>query len=93
MNRRVTQFTDLMAETSSPFEVISAGAYFAYVRHPFEGVAGTYVAKQLLSNQAVLVLAGEMFGNDQHPFLRLAFANLDESQIPELVERLNSSVE
>ena len=37
MNRRVEQFTEAMRD--SPYEVASAGAYFAYVRHPFEGRA------------------------------------------------------
>ena len=91
MNQRVEQFTDVMRETACPYEVVSSGAYFAYVRHPFEGVAGTAVAKRLLHDNGVLSLAGEMFGNDQHGYLRLAFANLDGSQIPELVERLNAS--
>jgi aspartate/methionine/tyrosine aminotransferase len=89
MNQRVEQFTHLMAESDSPYEVVSAGAYFAYVRHPFDGVMGQSVAERLLADEGVLALAGETFGNDQHTFLRLAFANLDESQIPELVERIN----
>jgi aspartate/methionine/tyrosine aminotransferase len=92
MNRRVDQFRDLMTESDSPFEVVSAGAYFAYVRHPFEGTSSIDVAKRLLADRAVLCLAGEMFGNDQHGFLRLAFANLDEERIPELVLRLNQSL-
>ena len=91
MNRRVNQFCALMTESDSPYEVVSAGAYFAYVRHPFDGLTGTEVAKRLVTKHAVLALAGEMFGDDQHPFLRLAFANLDEAAIPELVERLNAS--
>ena len=91
MNRRLDQFRQAMRETDSKFEVVSSGAYFAYVRHPFEGKTGTDIARGLLAEQGVLPLAGEMFGNDQHPFLRLAFANLDEDIIPQLVERLNES--
>lgn len=88
MNHRVERFRRLMGETDSPYSVVSAGAYFAYVRHPFEGVAGTEVARRLLREQSVLSLAGEMFGNDQHGYLRLAFANLADARIPDLVDRL-----
>jgi len=90
MTRRVTQFETLMEESPTPFEVASAGAYFAYVRHPFEGEAATPVARRLLAQQGVLALAGEMFGTKQHRYLRLAFANLDEELIPELVRRINA---
>lgn len=90
MNRRVGQFVDLVDASSSGFSVASAGAYFAYVRHPFEGVAGMEIARRLLAEQSVLALAGEMFGSDQHPYLRLAFANLDDDRIPVLVQRLES---
>ena len=93
MNRRVDEFVRLMDETDSPYKVVSAGAYFAYVRHPFEGEAGTNVARRLLEDQSVLALAGEMFGNDQHAYLRLAFANLDDGRIPDLVDRLGQSGE
>ena len=91
MNRRVDQFLSQITESVSPYAVVAAGAYFAYVRHPFDGMKGTDVAKRLLTDHAVLSLAGEMFGNDQHAYLRLAFANLDEEAIPELVRRLNAS--
>lgn len=88
MNARVDQFTTLMTESQSPFEVVSAGAYFAYVRHPFNGTSAREVMKHLVADQAVLALAGNMFGSDQRSYLRLAFANLDTSGIPALVDRL-----
>ena len=90
MNRRVEAFRAAMQ--GSTYEVVSAGAYFAYVRHPFEGVPGLKVARRLFEEQAVLALAGEMFGPDQDRYLRLAFANLDDRDIPELARRLNASV-
>ena len=89
MNRRVQQFGVAMRDSS--YEVVSAGAYFAYVRHPFEGVAGVQVARRLFEEQAVLCLAGEMFGPDQDRYLRLAFANLEDRDIPELARRLDES--
>ncbi|MDE0170607.1 MAG: aminotransferase [bacterium] len=89
MNRRVRQFGDVMRDSS--YEVVSAGAYFAYVRHPFEGVPGVRVARRLFEEYAVLCLAGEMFGPDQDRYLRLAFANLEDRDIPELARRLDES--
>lgn len=89
MNRRVRMFTDAMRD--SPYEVVSAGAYFAYVRHPFEGISGRKVARRLFEEQSVLALAGEMFGPDQDRYLRLAFANLEDDDIPELARRLDET--
>ncbi len=89
MNRRVGMFVEKMH--GSRYEVASAGAYFAYVRHPFEGAPSRVVARRLFDEQSVLALAGEMFGPDQDRYLRLAFANLDDRDIPELVRRLNET--
>ena len=89
MNRRVAMFRNVMGD--SRYEVASAGAYFAYVRHPFEGVPGRQVARRLFDEWAVLALAGEMFGPGQDRYLRLAFANLEDRDIPELARRLNES--
>ena len=89
MNRRVRSFGDAMRD--SLYEVVSAGAYFAYVRHPFEGVPGRQVARRLFEEQSVLALAGEMFGPGQDRYLRLAFANLEDRDIPELARRLNEA--
>lgn len=90
MNRRVRMFREAMLDSS--YEVASSGAYFAYVRHPFEGAPGRQVARRLFEEQSVLSLAGEMFGPDQGRYLRLAFANLDNRDIPELAGRLNETV-
>lgn len=89
MNRRVQQFGEAMVDSS--YRVVSAGAYFAYVRHPFEGMTGVEVARRLFEEYAVLCLAGEMFGPDQDRYLRLAFANLEDRDIPELARRLDES--
>jgi len=75
------------------YELVSAGAYFAYVRHPFAGESSTAVARRLVAEQQVLTLPGEMFGPGQDRYLRLAFANLEASAFPELVARLTASQE
>ena len=73
------------------YELVSAGAYFAYVRHPYEDRSDIEVAQSLAREQGLLVLPGSWFGPGQERYLRFAFANLDESAMPEIVERLAAS--
>lgn len=74
------------------WRVLSAGAYFAYLRHPFDAPSET-VAKALLDDQALLCLPGSMFepaaaGDAADRCLRLAYANTDAAGIDAAVERL-----
>lgn len=93
MTERLQKFTAAVA--SGPYQTASAGAYFAYLRHPFgeeaEGGA-TGVARRLFEDHSVLALGGDMFGPGQNSYLRLAFGNLDDLRIPELARRLAESV-
>ena len=79
------------ARQALKYQLVSAGAYFAYVRHPFEGVAGKSVARRLAAEQNLLCLPGSMFGPDQEQFLRLAFANVEADLMDEVVDRLIDS--
>ena len=73
-----------------------SGAYFAYVRHPFDE-ASDALAKRLVQEAGVLCLPGTMFmpqagagadwgGGRAH--LRIAFANADRAGIGRLADRL-----
>lgn len=73
------------------YELISAGGYFAYIRHPFEHRSAKEVARSLADEHNVLCLPGSFFGPGQERFLRFAFANVDENQISQLAERLKAS--
>lgn len=73
------------------YRLISAGAYFAYVEHPFRGAPAKDVAQRLAGEHDVLVLPGSMFGPDQERYLRFAFANADAALMPELAARLIES--
>ena len=73
------------------YRLISSGAYFAYVEHPFADQDATAVARRLADDFNILCLPGSMFGERQERYLRFAFANLEASQIPELVRRLIES--
>jgi aspartate/methionine/tyrosine aminotransferase len=72
------------------YRLLSAGAFFAYVRHPFAQEAKT-VAKRLAQQHDLLALPGSMFGPGQDQYLRLAFANVDAAVMPEVVARLIES--
>jgi aspartate/methionine/tyrosine aminotransferase len=70
------------------FELISSGAYFAYVKHPFSGQSSKSVAKTFAQEFDVLCLPGSMFGPGQEDYLRFAFANVEKEKMSILVERL-----
>ncbi|MCF2903798.1 aminotransferase [Octadecabacter sp. CECT 8868] len=71
------------------WELEGCGAYFAYMKHPFE-VRSDDLAKDLVKQAGVLTLPGTMFMPDgsgqQH--LRVAFANVDRAGITALFDRL-----
>jgi aspartate/methionine/tyrosine aminotransferase len=73
------------------YRLVSCGAYFAYVEHPFANETAKQVAQRLAGEHDLLCLPGTMFGQDQQRFLRIAFANADASLMPLAVERLIES--
>lgn len=91
MRERVDKLKAAFQHDSLGYRLSSIGAYFAWVRHPFDGTPAFQVARTLASKHDVLALPGAMFGPDQQEYLRFAFANLDAADFPELVERLLAS--
>jgi len=91
MNARVTALRDAFARSNSGFAPISTGAYFAWVRHPYEDIDAMRVARGLANDHNLLCLPGSMFGPSQNRYLRLAFANLDADRMSEVVDRLAAS--
>ncbi|MFP6745729.1 MAG: aminotransferase [Alphaproteobacteria bacterium] len=73
------------------YEVVSAGAYFAYLKHPFGDTPSAQVARRLADDHNVLCIPGGMFGPGQEQYLRFAFANLDADLMPALAERMVAS--
>lgn len=77
------------------WEILGSGAYFAYVRHPFDAPSDV-VAKRLVDEASLLVLPGTMFGplraqggtGQSEATLRIAFANADGAGLRDLVTRL-----
>lgn len=70
------------------WKIISMGAYFAYIRHPFGDETAERVASRLAEETGIITLPGSYFGPDQENYLRFAFANVDSQQIAALAVRL-----
>lgn len=69
------------------WEIGALGAYFAYIRHPFE-MGSAKVAEALARQAGVLSIPGEFFGPGQERYLRFAFANPDVPTIRRIRDRL-----
>jgi len=72
------------------YRLISAGAYFAYVQHPFDESARA-VVRRLIEEHELLCLPGSYFGPQQDNFIRLAYANVHESRFDDVIARLITS--
>ena len=88
MRARLATLRDAFRRNDIGYELVSSGAYFAYVRHPFDGRPAAAVARRLADQQNILCLPGSMFGGGQDPFLRFAFANVAAEAMPAIAERL-----
>jgi aspartate/methionine/tyrosine aminotransferase len=73
------------------YELVSSGALFAYVRHPFRDQTAKQVAMRLAGEHDLLCLPGSMFGPGQEAYLRIAFANAEATDMETLVDRLMES--
>ncbi len=90
IDRRKAALEALFETNSHGYELVSAGAYFAYVRHPFGAEPAATVAKRLADEQNILCLPGSMFGPGQEPCLRFAYANVPVEMIQALDRRLSA---
>ena len=91
MRERLSALRQAMRRNDTGYELVSAGAYFAYMRHPFAGESATAVAQRLAAEQNLLVLPGSTFGPEQEGFVRCAFANVEAALMPEVARRLAAS--
>jgi aspartate/methionine/tyrosine aminotransferase len=88
MRGRLDAVLQALSRNDLGYRMISAGAYFAYLAHPFDGRPAMQVARRLADEQNILALPGSMFGPAQDGFLRIAFANAEGAMMPELAKRL-----
>jgi aspartate/methionine/tyrosine aminotransferase len=87
INARAALFRAAMAPLNG-WSVLAAGAYFAYVAHPFEGIPAADVVRRLVEERGVLALPGPYFGPGQERHLRVAIANVSAERIAGLGQRL-----
>ena len=88
MYQRASAFQSAISQHNHGYSVAAIGAYFAYLKHPYEQNSRT-VAKHLADQANLLCLPGEMFGPGQEQYLRVAFANVSEEKMPEIAKRLS----
>ena len=91
MATRADALRAAFATSGLDYKLLSCGAYFAYVRHPFAGEPSVTVARRLATEHNLLCLPGSFFGPGQDAYLRFAFANLDADWMPTIAERLIAS--
>jgi aspartate/methionine/tyrosine aminotransferase len=88
--RRAVAIRQAFEHPQLDYRLITAGAYFAYVEHPFAEPARE-VVKRLVQEQELICLPGSYFGPEQESFIRLAFANVHESRFDDMIARLLAS--
>lgn len=93
MRQKNLMLQQLFSVPVGGFRLVSSGAYFAYLKHPFGGRSANEVAQQLAQMHNVLMLPGSIFGPGQESFLRMALANLEAPQLVELSRRLERAGE
>ena len=82
------RFEGAMAAAPGGFELVSAGAYFGWVRHPFPDVPTERVVRALVLDHDVLTIPGTAFTPRDDHMLRFSFANLADEELDELPRRL-----
>ena len=86
--RRSQLFTEIITALAG-WTLLSTGAYFGYVKHPFVGTTSIEVAQKMAQKAGVLTIPGNFFGDGQEEYLRFAFANSSEELIAQLPGRLD----
>ena len=87
MARRLEAFQGAMAPLADRFPIVSAGAFFAYCRHPF-AVDSMTVGKRLADEASVAAMPGAAFGDGQESMIRFAFGNIAPERARDVGARL-----
>ena len=87
MALRLAAFQQAMKPIANRFPIVSAGAFFAYCRHPFD-LPALEAAKLLADEGAIMAMPGSAFGPGQEQMLRFAFGNIAPEAAAAVGERL-----
>jgi aspartate/methionine/tyrosine aminotransferase len=91
MHGRLSALRQAFKRNGLNYELVSSGALFAYVKHPFADETAKQVAMRLAGEHDLLCLPGSMFGPGQEQYLRISFANAEANDMETLVDRLVES--
>ena len=83
------RFAELMSDSPGGYELIEAGAFFAWLRHPHSEPAAE-TARRLAFEHGVLCLPGSAFGPGCDAYLRLSVANAPAARLPDIVAALRA---
>jgi len=86
---RQAHFEMLMADQPGGYELVSAGAYFGWLRHPFADRPTKDVVRSLVVDHDVLMIPGDAFTAGDEHMIRSSFANLTIPDLDELALRLS----
>jgi len=87
MQRRHETFVNRFVRPDNPFFLVASGPFFAWVRHPWTNLSSKDAVRKLINEAALLTLPGVIFGPDMESYIRVAFGNIKEDQIPDAVDR------
>lgn len=85
--RLLERFRELMAAKPGGYELISSGAFFAFVRHPHK-IGAAQVVRRLAFEHGLVCIPGTAHGQGMDSWLRLSVANAEFDQLPQMVEIL-----
>jgi len=88
VSEKLAAFRAVMADRPGGFELAACGAFFGWIRHPFEGRPTEDVVRDLLLDHDVLVIPGTAFLPDDRRMIRASIANLEAPAIEEFAHRL-----
>jgi hypothetical protein len=89
MEGRHDCFRQLFEKEVNGFRLVTSGAFFAFLKHPCPGISAWDVSRRLIGEAGLITLPGEIFGPGLSDYLRVAFGNIDESDLIEAVNRFN----
>ncbi|MEM7141586.1 MAG: aminotransferase [Actinomycetota bacterium] len=84
------RFETMMAERPGGYVLVSAGAYFGWVRHPFDE-STEQVVQRLAVDHGVLAIPGVAFTPTDDGMIRFSFANMEADDVAVLRDRLEES--
>jgi aspartate/methionine/tyrosine aminotransferase len=85
------RFVEVMADRPGGFELLSTGALFGWVRHPFPGRSTEDVVRELVVEHDTLVIPGTAFLPDDRGTFRISVSNAGHEALADFADRLASA--